>query len=62
MKSFSTLTVLGQARRLRTLALNALQSYDLDVARLRLVTNEFNGIFRVDTTDGQKFILRVTLP
>ncbi len=62
MKSFSTLTVLGQARRLRPLALNALKSYDLDVARLRLVSNDMNGIFRVDTTDGRKFILRVTLP
>jgi Ser/Thr protein kinase RdoA (MazF antagonist) len=44
------------------LALNALQQYPLDVARLRLVSNDFNGIFRVDTLDGQKFILRVTLP
>ncbi len=62
MRFFSTLTILGQARRLRPLALNALKDYDLDVARLRLVSNDFNGIFRVDTTDGQKFILRVTLP
>ncbi len=36
--------------------------YDLDVARLRLVTNDMNGIFRVDTGDGTKLILRVTLP
>ena len=62
MKPYAALTVLGQARRLRLLALNALKSYDLDVARLRLITNDMNGIFRVDTTDGQKFILRVTLP
>jgi Ser/Thr protein kinase RdoA (MazF antagonist) len=34
----------------------------LDVARLRLVTNDMNGIFRIDTRDGRKFILRVTLP
>ena len=62
MKSYATLTEHGQARRLRLLALNALKQYPLDVARLRLVTNDFNGIFRADTTDGQKFILRVTLP
>lgn len=62
MKPYTSLTVQGQARRLRTLALNALKFYDLDVARLRLVTNDFNCIFRVDTTDGKKFILRVTLP
>jgi Ser/Thr protein kinase RdoA (MazF antagonist) len=62
MKPYSTLTVRGQARRLRGLALNALTQYELDVARLRLVTNDMNGIFRVDTRDGQKYILRVTLP
>ena len=62
MKPYASLTELGQARRLRPLALNALDYYDLDVARLRLISNDFNGIFRVDTTDRQKFILRVTLP
>jgi len=62
MKPYSNLTEKGQARRLRPLALNALKRYDLDVAHLRLVTNNMNGIFRVDTTDGRKFILRVTLP
>ncbi len=62
MKPYASLTENGQARRLRPLALNALQQYPLDVSRLRLVTNDFNGIFRVDTTNGQKLILRITLP
>lgn len=62
MKSYATLTTRGQARRLRRLALAALQRYDLDVTRLRLVTNDFNGIFRLDTRQGEKYILRVTLP
>jgi len=62
MKPYSELTVRGQARRLRGLALDALTHYELDVARLRLVTNDMNGIFRIDTRDGRKFILRVTLP
>jgi len=62
MKPYTSLTERGQTRRLRSLALNALKYYDLDVARLRLVSNDMNGIFRVDTTDGQKFILRVTVP
>jgi Ser/Thr protein kinase RdoA (MazF antagonist) len=62
MKPYSTLTVRGQARRLRQLALNALTHYDLDVACVRLVTNDMNGIFRIDTRDGRKFILRVTVP
>lgn len=62
MKPYSSLTVRGQARRLRQLALNALTHYDLDVARLRLVTNDMNGIFRIDTRGGEKYILRVTMP
>jgi Ser/Thr protein kinase RdoA (MazF antagonist) len=62
MKPYYTLSILGQARRLRALAMNALRCYDLDVRRLRLVTNDTNGIFRIDTEDGKKYILRVTLP
>ena len=62
MKPYRTLTERGQARRLQPLAWNALQQYDLDVARLRLVTNDLNGIFRLDTSRGEKYILRVTLP
>jgi Ser/Thr protein kinase RdoA (MazF antagonist) len=62
MKPFQILTERGQARRLRPLALNALKHYNLDVGRLSLVTNDLNGIFRVDTYTGDKWILRVTLP
>ncbi len=62
MKPYSELTLGGQARRLRRLALNALAYYELNVKRLRLVTNDMNAIFRIDTNDGRKFILRVTLP
>jgi Ser/Thr protein kinase RdoA (MazF antagonist) len=62
MKPFSVLTLRGQARRLRRLALVAIRQYDLDLARLSLVTNDMNGIFRLDTRAGQKYILRVTLP
>lgn len=39
-----------------------LTQYKLDVARVRLITNDMNGIFRLDTRDGRKFILRVTQP
>ena len=62
MKPYTALTVRGQARRLRLLAGAALRHYDLDVRRLSLVTNQLNGIFRVDVADGEKYILRVTLP
>lgn len=62
MKPFSSLTERGQALRLRQLALGALTQYTLDVSRVRLITNDMNGIFRVDTSNGEKFVLRVTLP
>lgn len=62
MKPFSSLTERGQALRLRRLALHALTQYAMDVLCVRLITNDMNGIFRVDTMDGQKFVLRVTLP
>jgi Ser/Thr protein kinase RdoA (MazF antagonist) len=62
MKGFYELTNRGRALRLRRLAFAALEHYDLDVGRVRLVTNDFNGIFRVDTGDGQRYILRICLP
>ena len=49
MKDYYTLTNRGRALRLRQLALAALADYDLDVKSVRLITNLFNGIFRVDT-------------
>ena len=42
--------------------MKALESYDVEVSRLRLITNSWNCVFRVDTTDGTRFALRVTLP
>lgn len=60
-KPYSELTVHGQARRLRRMALAALERYDLDVRRVRLLTNDLNGIFRVDTAEGDKFILRISV-
>jgi hypothetical protein len=62
MKPSFSLTERGQALRLRSLALNALKPDDLDVRRLSLVTNSQNGIFRLDTRSGEKWILRVSLP
>ncbi len=62
MKDFYELTDRGQARRLRRMALAALENYDLDVRRVSLLTNDMNGIFRIDTTGGTKYILRVCFP
>jgi Ser/Thr protein kinase RdoA (MazF antagonist) len=61
-KPYYDLTGRGRALRLRRLALKALEQYDLDVTRVRLITDETNGIFRVDTATGEKYVLRVTLP
>jgi hypothetical protein len=62
MKPFHALTNRGQAGRLRRLALAALQQYDLPVRRVRLITNDLNGIFRLDTAGGERYMLRVSLP
>jgi Ser/Thr protein kinase RdoA (MazF antagonist) len=58
-KAFEDLTERGRARRLRALALNALENYDLKCQRLKLVTNHLNGIFRAETS-GDPWILRVS--
>lgn len=62
MKNYYDLTNRGRARRLRQLAIAALADYDLDVKSVRLITNAFNGIFRVDAEDGHKYVLRVCRP
>lgn len=62
MKPFIELSNAGRARRLRALAQQALAHYHLDVARLRLISNAYNAIFRVDTADGEKLVMRVMRP
>lgn len=61
-QSFSSLTHSGQVRRLRALALNALQQYPLELRGVRLIQHAYNTIFRLDTVDGQKYVLRINLP
>ena len=39
----------------------ALDSYDLGLVRLRLITNETNGVFRADGADGSRYVVRVGL-
>ena len=60
-RPFGELSEVGQARRLRPLAQAALAEYDLEVTGLRLITNGWNGVFRVDTPDGP-YVIRVTRP
>jgi Ser/Thr protein kinase RdoA (MazF antagonist) len=58
MRDFDSLTNRGRARRLRQVALAALAEYPLDITQVRLVTNSWNAIFRVDTP-GSKYLLRI---
>ncbi len=58
MKPWHDLSEAGRFRRLRSLAAAALENYELQPTRLRLVGGFTNAIFRVDTT-GAKLALRV---
>ena len=62
MDPFPSLTRLGQVRRLRTMALAALEQYDLPIERVSLLTFHFNAIFRIDLKDGGKRVLRINIP
>ena len=62
MRPFSTLTERGKALRLRRMALAALSHYELPLKKVCLVANHLNGIFRVDTEDGQVYALRISEP
>jgi len=62
LKDFAQLTHRGQARRLRVLAQAILRHYPLQVKRVRLLAYHFNAIFRVDSEDGDKFVLRINIP
>lgn len=50
------------AALLEPLARRALDSYDLDVTGLSLITNDWNCVFRVDIRGGSRRVLRVSLP
>ncbi len=62
MRPFYQLTDRGRALRLRRMAITALERYDLDIERVRLVPNDLHGVFRVDTNDGPKYVLRLSVP
>lgn len=60
MKEWADLTEAGQIRRLRPLAMAALEHYPIQPIRLRLVGGFTNIIFRVDAADGI-YALRIDL-
>lgn len=61
MTPFALLSTRAQILRLRQDALRILEQYPIGVARLRCISHSFNTIFRVDTTDGLKFALRINV-
>lgn len=58
-KDFFDLTPIGRSRRLRRAALAALESYDLQIQGVRVLSTDTNGVFRVDGADGNRYVLRV---
>ena len=62
MKPYEKLTWRGRLRRLRLLALDALQAYDLDVDQVALLATDTNVLYRVTTTAGERFALRLANP
>lgn len=58
---FEDRSVLGQVARLRPTAFEVLRQYPIEVASLRLLNHGFNTTFRVDTTDGRRFALRLNV-
>lgn len=59
MRAFADLTDAGRNRRLRLLAIAALEHYPVEAARVRLAASKFNTTFRVDTVDRRRYALRV---
>lgn len=59
VKPFAKVTSRTQINRLRGLARRALPAWGLAEADLRLLVHGYNTTFRVDTTDGRRFALRV---
>ncbi len=62
MKPFYSLSRNGRIGRLRKMAQAALAHYDLDVSHLSILSTSFNTIFRVKTTDGEQYVLRINYP
>ena len=61
MKPFDNLTATGRLRRLRQVALAALEQYDLAVARVGALAVETNTLFLVETA-ADRYVLRINAP
>ena len=60
-RPFAELSDRAQVDRLRRVASVALSNYPVDPTRLRLLQHDFNTTFRLDTTSGEKFAVRIGL-
>ena len=61
MKDYYDLTERGRRNRMRAIAWKALERWPFDVTRMRAMSDATNGVFRLDTTDGDRFAMRVSL-
>jgi Ser/Thr protein kinase RdoA (MazF antagonist) len=59
--AFEELSARAQVHRLRRVALAALEQYPFEARRLRLLFHGYNTSFRVDTTDGRRFAMRINV-
>jgi Ser/Thr protein kinase RdoA (MazF antagonist) len=59
LKPYTQLTPRGRILRLRQLALQALNDYPINVARVRFLAEESTTMFRVDAVNGHKYVLRI---
>lgn len=59
MKPYNQLTRLGKLRRMRSLASKALTAYDLRVKWVKFLADDTNISFKVRSTDGDNYVLRI---
>lgn len=59
--AFEERSTRSQVARLRHVAEQALEAYRFEAARLRLLLHGYNTTFRVDTTDGRTFAMRLNV-
>lgn len=62
LDSFDVLPLRTQLARLRTVAMQAIERYPIDVAHVRQVSHGENTTFRVTAVDGADYLLRVHRP
>ena len=67
MRTFAALTAIGQAARLRKIAHQALQQYDIQIERVSLISHMNNATFRIQGRDrvkrkSQRYVLRINRP